>query len=141
MTGRRIRVSSRALGPRYLVTVWVYDTVDELRRASHRWNGTWSPDAVGLTQVSVWDDGHGNPTDRAQTVIVRLTVGHLGTQVVAHELHHATAALYGSHIASQRISRPAHLNHYNEPFAHLFSDMMRKLVDRLWELGYYPSKG
>ena len=35
------------------------------------------------------------------------------------------------------VSRAAHLNHYNEPFAHLFSDMARSLVDQLHKAGYY----
>lgn len=132
MAHRTITVSSRALGPRLSVTVKVYDTLDEMRAAGTAYNGTPLDDAVGLTQVSA------DQTGRAHTVIVRLARGHLGTQVVVHELHHASAALYGATVGD-RIASRAHLNHYNEPHAHLHSDLVHRLVDRLYALGYYPS--
>lgn len=130
MACKTIRVSSRALGPRLFVTVKVYDTADEMRRAGQRYNGTYCGDAIGLTQVEV--DG----TGRASAVTVRLVRGRLGTQIVVHEMHHASASLYGAHVGD-RISSHAHLNHYNEPYAHLHSDLTQRLVDRLYELGYY----
>jgi hypothetical protein len=128
---RTIRISSRALGPRVYVTVKVYDTVAELRRASTAYNGSPHDDSLGCTQVTV--DG---PNQRTTSVIVRLASGHLGTQIVVHEMHHAATAWYGAHVGD-RISRVAHLNHFNEPFAHLQSDLTCRLVDRLYELGYY----
>jgi len=112
------------------VTVKVYDTADEMRAAGKRYNGTFSPDALGLTQVEV------DETGRATAVTVRLVRGHLGTQVVVHEMHHASSTLYGATVADT-VSSHEHLNHYNEPFAHLCSDLTVRLVDRLYALGYY----
>lgn len=57
-------------------------------------------------------------------------------EVHSHEMHHAVTALYGAHVPD-RLSRRAHLNHYNEPFAYLYSDLLARLVDRLHALGYY----
>jgi S-adenosylhomocysteine hydrolase len=125
-----IRVSSRALGPRVHVRVCVYDDVHAMRAAADGFNGTTHVDALGVTQATVDRSG------RAVAVIVRLAVGHLGTQVVSHEMHHAATALYGAHVGD-RPSRAAHLNHFNEPFAHLYSDLLARLVGRLYALGFY----
>lgn len=130
MTSRTITVSSRALGPRLRVRVVIYDTPDAMREAGRRFNGNRQDGALGITQA--WTDENG----RAGKVIVRLARGHLGTGIVTHELHHAATALYGAHVGD-RVSRRAHLNHWNEPFAHLFSDLASRLVDRLHQLGYY----
>lgn len=132
MPHRTIVVSSQALGPRLRVRVIVYDTLAEMRDAGRRYNGNDQSRAVGLTQSTADMSG------RSVHVIVRLARGYLGTQIVSHELHHAATALYGS-MVGDRVSRQAHLNHHNEPFAHLYSDLMHRLVDRLYDLGYYPS--
>lgn len=127
---RTVVVSSRALGPRLRVRVVVYDTLEEMQAAGRRYNGNDLTGAAGITQSTA------DRTGRSLHVIVRLARGRLGTQVVSHEMHHAATALYGS-MVGDRVSRLAHLNHYNEPFAHLFSDLLHRLVDRLYELGYY----
>lgn len=130
---RRITVSSRALGPRLTVKVKVYDTVEELQAAAQAFNGNNQDGSIGSTQA--WTDENG----RAGSVTVRLCRPHLGTRVVSHEMHHAATALYGAHVGD-RISSRAHLNHYNEPFAHLFSDLLHRLVNRLYALGYYDTE-
>lgn len=130
MGHRVVTVSSRALGPRRHVRVVIYDTLPELQAAGQAYNGNDQTGAAGLTQA--WTDSRG----RTGGVIVRLARGYLGTRVVSHEIHHAATAIYGS-MVGDRISRQAHLNHYNEPFAHLYSDLLGRLVDRLYELGYY----
>lgn len=129
-TGRLITISSRALGERVHVSVYVYDTLAEMRRAGERYNGNELSDALAVTQARTDDDG------RAGSVLVRLARGYLGTQVVVHEIHHAATALYGASV-DDKIERGEHLNHYNEPFAHLQSDLTARLVDRLYQLGYY----
>jgi len=114
------------------VNVWVhvYDSVEAMRRAARDFNGSDCASALGVTQA--WADEEG----RATAVVVRLARGHLGTQVVTHEMHHASTALYGAAVGN-RVSRAAHLNHYNEAFAHLFSDLCHGLVSRLYALGFY----
>lgn len=130
MTVRTITVSSRALGPRLRVTVKVYDELADMQRAASQYNGSDQPGALGVTQATTDREG------RAHGIIVRMVRGHLGTQILTHEMHHAATALYGAAVAG-RISSRAHLNHYNEPFAHLYSDLTGRLVDRLYALGYY----
>lgn len=135
MTSRAIKLSSRALGKRDHLTVRIYDTVEELRTAATRFNGHTSDEdnaTLGVTQLARNEDWS------RVWVTVRLARGYLSTQIVAHELHHATAAIYGASLG-KRIDTRAHLNHHNEPFAHLFSDFMHHLVDRMYALGYYPS--
>lgn len=135
MTFRRFRVASSALGEREVVYVHVYDTLDQMRAAGAAFNGlSHDDDPVGLTQA--WTDDQ----DRTVAVIVRLARGHLDAIVTSHEMHHAATALYGAHVGD-RISRRAHLNHWNEDFAHLYSDLYGAMIQRLREAGYYDQEG
>ena len=130
MGSRLIRVSSRALGEQRRVIVRVYDTLDEMRAAGSRFNGNPLDNAVGITQAYCDPDG------RVTVPIIRLSRGRLGTQIVSHEMHHAAAAIYGSTLPDDAPASDA-LTHCNEPFAHLFSDLLRRLVDSLYRFGYY----
>ena len=131
MPVRTIRVSSRALGERVYVTAKVYDSLDEMRSAARRHSGLDDyHDTIGVCQAYI------DETGRAVRVVVRLVRGRLSTQIVVHEMHHASTALYGAHVADV-VERAEHLNHHNEPFAHLHSDLTQRLVDRLYDLGYY----
>lgn len=130
---QRLRVASRALGERETVYVHVYDTISDMRAAGMAFNGNDQTDALGITQA--WTDDN----DRTTAVVVRLARGHLGTTVTSHEMHHAATALYGAHVAD-RPSRRAHLNHWNEPFAHLYSDLYGRLIEHLYSLGYYDKE-
>lgn len=128
---RLIRVSSRALGHQVRVRVYVYDTLSEMRQAAHEFNGaTGNDDTLGVTQAYYSADGS------ACLPIVRLARERLGSTVVSHEMHHAAAALYGASLGKYATARP-HLTHYNEPFAHLFSDLYGSLVRALYRHGYY----
>lgn len=128
---RKIVISSRALGFKLKVPFYIYEDAEDLRTAARRFSGgEIEDDCIGVCQA--YADEEGNITN----VIVRLWRSKLGTQVVSHEVHHATTGLYGSAV---RDGDP-HLHHFNEPFAHLFSDILGKLVDRLYALGYYPSR-
>lgn len=127
---RVITVSSRALGDRVKVTCYVYDTLAEMRRAADSYNGTDNTDTLGVTQARTNEEG------RAVSVLIRLAHGHLGTQIVVHEIHHAATALYGATLPD-KVDRLDHFTHCNEPFAHLQSDLTCRLVDRLYALGYY----
>lgn len=135
MSGMRvIRITSRALGHKVTVRVHVYDDLNAMRAAATAYNGTAHHDALGVTQARIDSAG------RAQAVIVRLWRGRLGTQVVTHELHHAATALWGASVPDTLSVRRHQLNHFNEPAAHLFSDLAHRLVDRLYDLGYYDRK-
>lgn len=128
MGKRIITVSSRALGPKRHVTCYIYDTLADMREAADRYNGQPgdNADTIGITQALVDEDG------RAVSVLIRFARTHLGSQVTSHEMHHAATALYGAWCGDDR-----GLTHYNEPFAHLFSDLYHRLVKRLYALGYY----
>lgn len=129
-TMRHVTVASGALGEREEVHVHIYETLSDMRSAAHAFNGSDVSEALGVTQI------YSDENDRAAFVVVRIVRDHLGTEIVSHEMHHAATALYGAHVGD-RISRRAHLNHHNEPFAHLFSDLLSCLVRRLYRLGYY----
>lgn len=137
-SGRRlIRVSSAALGERETVRVYVYDDVADLRVAAARFAGEPAaefPDTVGVCQAYTYAEDR-----RTHAVLIRLARGYLGSQVLSHEVHHAATALYGAHVGD-RVSRRAHLNHFNEPFAHLYSDLFASLVRCLDRHGYYHDR-
>lgn len=111
--------------------VFLYDTVEQMRREADAFNDLEHPDVFGVTQCYIDEDR------RAICVLVRLARTHLGTEILVHEMHHASTALYGAHLG-ERISRRAHLNHHNEPFAHLHSELTSRLVDQLYHCGYLP---
>ena len=131
---RLIRLSSRALGCTSRVRVYIYGTVEEMREAGTRFNGCDFSDAAALTQA-YYDAPHTHCLP-----IVRLARGQLDVRIVSHEMHHASAALYAVRLAPDARAR-AHLTHYNEPFAHLFSDLLHRLTNRLRALGYYAPRG
>ena len=127
MSARRIRVSTYG----HAVTVWVYPTRAAMLAAAHRYNGNDFEDDTGaVTQATTDLDG------RVGSVLIRLHEGNLGTEVVCHEMHHAATALYGA-TCDDTVDRREHLNHFNEPFAYLYSNLLASLVRRLYALGYY----
>lgn len=131
MPARRIRVYSGG----HEVTVWIYPTREAMLTAAKRYNGSQlEGDTGGVTQATRY-----NETGRLHSVLIRLHEGNLGTEVVCHEMHHAATAIYGSTVQGDRISRASHLNHWNEPFAYLYSNLLSRLVRRLYALGYYDA--
>lgn len=133
---RLIRVSSRALGHRAHVRVYVYDQPEEMRAAASRFStsGDSFDDAAAVTHL-LWSEATGRVLP-----IVRLCRGHLGSEVISHEMMHAAAALYGSTLPPHARAR-AHFTHYNEPLAYLLGHLVRRLVDALWDHGYYGASG
>lgn len=114
------------------MTVWVYPTREAMIAAASRYNGSeHPPDTGGITQATTYTD------ERVHSVLIRLYEGNLGTEVVCHEMHHAVTAIYGASIEGEQINPREHLNHWNEPFAYLYSDLLSRLVRRLYALGYY----
>lgn len=124
-----IRLSSRALGEKVRVRVYIYDTLDEMRAAGTRFNGNEHSDAAGLTQA------YANRDDTSCLPIIRLARTHLDSTYVSHEMHHAATALWGAHVRATGCD--AGLTHYNEEFAYLFSDLYGRLIAALWARGIY----
>lgn len=128
--GRRlIRISTRRTGARRWVRVYVYDDLEQMRVESTKFNGNDNSEAAAVTQAY---DNDG----RITLVVIRLWAGLLSAEVVGHEVNHAATAIYGSTLP-ETIRTIDLLNHYNEVFAHLHSDIEGKLVDKLHSLGYY----
>lgn len=127
MPARRIRVQSSG----HVVTAWIYPTREAMIAAAHRYNGgDFEPDTGGVCQRTQYKDG------RTHSVLIRLHEGNLGTEVVCHEMHHAATTIYGSSLDDDVCAREV-LDHANETFAYLYSDLLSRLVRRLYELGYY----
>lgn len=127
---RLIRVSSRATGERRILRVHLYDTLDEMRAAGEAYNGEPVPNALGLCQAR--QDEHGNPF----AVLIRISAEYLGTAMIAHELHHAATTIYRMDMVNEGDLASQHLTHWNEPMAHLHSDLLEGLMGRLYQLGY-----
>jgi hypothetical protein len=128
---RLIRLSSRALGDPCHVRVYVYDDLEHMRRDAVAFTGDQeNADAMAVTHR--WHDEQG----RTSLITMRLWRGCLGTEVVTHEMSHASTALYGATLPD-KVDRDEVFTHYNEPFAYLHGELTRRLVDRLYALGYY----
>lgn len=133
MTKRLIRLTSSALGEPSRVRVYVYDDLDHMQRDAIAFSGD-EGNAGAAAVTHAWTDDE----SRTNLITMRLCRGRLGTEVIAHEMHHASTALYGATLPD-KVDRVEVLNHHNEPFAYLHGELVRKLVDRLYALGYYES--
>jgi hypothetical protein len=133
-----IRISSRATGERRYVRVYIYDTVEEMRAAGTRFNGTDLTMAGGVTQAYERHtcDEAGVWTIKQHLIIIRLHRGMLGSAVVSHEINHAATAIYGSTLDPD-VKAVDVLHNANETLAYLQSDLTEHLVNRLYELGFY----
>ena len=126
-----IRVSSRALGVKRRVIIRIYGSLDDMRRAAKNFNGNDHTDSAAVTQTYCDTEG------RITVPVIRLTPAYLTTQIVGHELHHAACAIYGSTLRDESVSDV--LTHHNEPFAHLYSDLLRATVCALYRRGDWGS--
>lgn len=140
---RLIRVSSRALGRRSTVRVYVYDTVEGLRAAATRFSPeTDFSQAAGTAQSyqRIRIDSDGTEATLKSPYIVRLWRERLAAAVVTHELVHIAQQIYGDTLAEGVLAEDV-MHAGNEPFAYLVSDLVDGLVDRLYDLGYYDRDG
>lgn len=139
LSARLIRVSSRALGKRKAVRVYIYDTVEELREAASRFApGVDFSEAAGTAQSyqRIRIEANGTETTIAAPYIIRLWRERLAAAVVTHELVHIAQQIYGDTLAADTLADEV-MHASNEPFAYLVSDLVDRLVDRLYDLGYY----
>lgn len=134
---RLIRVTSSALGVPTRLRVYVYDDANQMRRDAAAFAGDLAnldPRVRGVTQA--WTDD----TGRAGVVLVRLCREYLDTEVIVHELHHASTALFGATLPDD-VARGEVLTHTNEPWAHLHGQLVARLAARLDALGYLVKMG
>lgn len=129
MPARRIRVYSDS----HEVTVWIYPTREAMLTAATRYTGEVFPANLGGCCQQTHDEN-----GLTYTILVRLSADNLALDVVCHEMHHAATALYGSTLPEDTTAREV-LTHANEPFAYLYSNLLSRLVRRLYALGYYDA--
>lgn len=142
------RVSTRSSGRRRFVRVSVYDTVEELRAAAHRYTqsvGTYEEGefshAYGVThsfsRFHVMPDGSIGWSGPSASHI-RLWRGALGSSVVTHEAAHAAMGIYGQDCLEK--DGPVHDSMDNEEiFCYLLGDLSRAIVDRLYHYELYEN--
>lgn len=138
MAATLIRVSSRALGQRQFIRVYIYDTIEELRAAGERFSpGENYSDAYGLHQSyrrERYEDG--TWSIKSNPYIIRLWRELIGSNHVTHEVVHAAQAIYGDTLnGDEQVTEIMHGG--NEPFAYLVSDLCSRLVNRMYALGFY----
>ncbi|MGG7510892.1 hypothetical protein [Plantibacter sp. YIM 135249] len=102
-----------------------------MRAASEAYNREPVPHALGICQAR--NDDNGNPAG----VLIRISAEYLGTAMIAHELHHAASTIYRMDCVTDGDLATDHLTHHNEQAAHLHSDLLERLMTRLYALGYY----
>lgn len=133
MSKRLIRVSSRALGEPARVRVYVYDDLEHMRRDAIAFSGDQN-NRTAAAVTHAWTSAE----DRVGLITMRLWREALGTELIAHEMHHASTAFYGATLPDT-VDRREVFTHHNEPFAYLHGELVRRLVDRLYALGYYEA--
>lgn len=107
------------------VDVVVHRTRSQLRRAASAWNGgQFSTDTQGVT--------HGFTGPNNPQAVIRLSEEHLTRRVIGHELVHAAQAIYrhdhGQFIDAHPLE---HWTHYNETFAHTFTELQHLIYTAL----------
>lgn len=125
----RFTVSDRIHDERVTAHVHVYASRADLHAAAHAFNGNTHPDDTrAVTQAFA------NSDDTWVLPIVRVHLEHDGTislEVLVHEIHHASTAIYGT--LPDALTEP--LTHYNEPFAHLHSNLVTAAAHHLRRCG------
>lgn len=121
----RFTVSDRLHEERVTAHVRVYATRAELHAAAHEFNGNaHDDDTRAVTQA------YANRDDTWVLPIVRVHLDDDGTvplEVLVHEMHHASTAIYGT--LPRSLAEP--LTHYNEPFAYLHSNLVMGAAHQL----------
>lgn len=114
----------------HVLVVHVYPTERAVRAAGARFSGErFGPGTVALCQLEAAADG---THLRAH---VRFAAPELTLGIVAHEIHHATAAVYGFPLTD---TEPAvdHFHHVNEDAAHSYSDTLEAVLAALTSSGH-----
>lgn len=133
LTSTRFQVATSASGQRRTIDVWVYDTLEELRAAAHRFNPLRSfIDAAGCFQHS----GYRWPSpEQAWFGIIRLYRGQLTTETIAHESTHAAAEIYFADCTQWDSRARAHFRGDNEPLAYMVGQLASRITAQLYRIG------
>lgn len=127
----RFRVKSTVLGPERVIDVFVYQTRGWMRRVCHEKSG--DPHDLAAEAATHAYVSESDPRDVYARVY--LCVPALRVDILAHELHHATLAIYGASLDPQTLATDVLTNH-NEDLAYLFSDTFDAVLEALTGGGY-----
>lgn len=134
----RIRVQSTVLGFPAVVDVQIYPDLDTMRAAAQRYAPAEDGFANAYAVTQAWYRTNPDGTRQVRPII-RLARTHLWTEIVAHEMHHATTGIYGGTLPPGTPATDV-LTHHNEDFAWLHGALLARLVNRLHALGYYDQE-
>lgn len=115
------------------IDIYLYDRTRDLRAAATKWARTTARHAApefsdtlaichGFQYIKINPDGTEEEHPRA--AIIRYSLEHLTTEVIAHELVHAAQHLYGLDCIPAGDQAADHFDAANETFAHLYSDLL-----------------
>ncbi|MER5608366.1 hypothetical protein AB0F93_00220 [Micromonospora tulbaghiae] len=137
---RRFRIhTSGRIGPPRWWWVVVHPGVEELRAAGDAWlrrQGAYADlsDAVGLCQPVGWMEYEESPRERHYPAsgyagVVRLAVGEVTAEIVAHELVHAAVATYRMNVRPD-VRLGVQCGGREEDLAYLYGELFASFQDR-----------
>lgn len=124
-------------GPKRYVRIYLYDTVEELRKAASRFHyeapdsdtnkasGIFTPPTQHFKYAK--DGSETDLTDPHYGGMIRLARGHLTTEVIAHECIHAACAIYRLDI-TKSVVLWTHCNLREEQFAYLVGQLTDEVM-------------
>lgn len=132
MTRRFWTVTVHVTGRPREVDVLLYDTLRDLRSAATRYVNRWEKPSPGkfahtlalvhaARRYRVLDDG--SEQEHPGVAIIRFSRQELTPLIVAHEVMHATAAIYGFDMLKADDLAEDHFDSGNEPLAELYGEL------------------
>lgn len=140
MTRRKWTITTELTGRVRKIDVMLYDTLGQMRAATHRWNKVTGEDGrmdhslavcQSFSRIRVYKNG--SEKELPNVLIVRFVRGHLSPEIVAHEVTHAASHLYGiDYLPMLGVSEVAkdHFQADNEDFAYIVGN----LFSAFWKL-------
>lgn len=123
-------VSTEWTGQERTVTVHVHDTVEELRAEANAYHGS---------TVHVFEDAYGACNSFGDEVVIRFAQGFITAGILAHEVTHASMAIYALDVLCHKpyARASAHVRADNELIAYIVGDLTTRVNDQLHDLGYF----
>lgn len=130
-------------GPKRYVRVMLHPDVEHLRVAAARYAGGDFSQAAGCFHPAPdrWRSVDGEwvmVTDPHWAGVLRLAVGHLGTEPVVHEVVHAAATIYRMDVRTI-INLGNGCRDREETLAYMVGDLARSVVRALYAAGAYDA--
>lgn len=124
----KFQVSTQHLSDKRVVKVFIYDSLEDMRRASKDWNGEEHNDAYAITnKYTIYKDS-GMGVAGVPKVVIRLVKDYCRPEIVAHEIAHATIYLFLSD--RYRLDDIDNIE-YEEKFCYIYGDLFCKINRKL----------